>query len=202
MSTARYIMLDYRESTDYQVDDGRWYLSAFAQAPEADEVFLPEFFRHCRPYDRRYTSLTLNTSDPGKPMHFNILAGVPIATSTVAAAVCALAPAAVERVPITIKDRKVKKQDYEVLNVLDCVDCLDLRESGVVPWAPDTSEEARGGLIADRIDPIVLRGEAVEGHHLFRIQGWPMPLVCSDLTKDALLGLGIDSVLFVPLRIS
>jgi hypothetical protein len=76
------------------------------------------------------------------------------------------------------------------LNLLRVIDCLDERRSALTRWRHDAPDPSLRGTIKHvlhvRIDPA-----RAGGAHLFRVAGWPLPVIASDPLRSRLEAAGI-----------
>lgn len=81
--------------------------------------------------------------------------------------------------------------DWEVLNILSCVDCLDRQRSLVEYFPADHPEKAGKPRSVMRL--IVDPSKAVP-HDLFRVDGWSVVVVASERLKRQMESAGITGV--------
>lgn len=75
---------------------------------------------------------------------------------------------------------------YSILRALTRVDCIDRKRTEVENgnWRKD-----RSGWYSVRYGVTLLR-KPMQGHHLFRVDGWPFDLVISEVLREALVAEG------------
>ncbi len=104
-----------------------------------------------------------------------------------------LNPGVIQGIPVSVEGNS---EQYEVLNALDIVDCVDEEHSYFSRW---TAEDGRPDRIGDykmttlRIDP-----ERAKGRDLFRVKGWAIALICSEKVKQCLEDAGVTGIRFTP----
>ena len=176
------IGLDYNDST-------RWYLG---QPGTAEGKLLPGTFWNCAPWtDTRPLSVEIKKS--GMPATFNHSGHSVyiVVTETMSLLRNVIDPQVFQGIPVSIIDHA---GDYEILNSLDCVDCVDEQHSEFRRW---TAEDGRPERIGDykmslfRIDP-----DRARGHDLFRAKGWEIALICSEKVKRCLENAGVTGIRF------
>jgi hypothetical protein len=103
-----------------------------------------------------------------------------------------------EGVPIQIAGCS---DQYEILNVLDIVDCVDEDQSEFGRWTqadgrPDMVGRYRG------IPRMVLDSKRALGHDLFLVKNWEVVMVCSSRIRDLLIDQGVTGIKFAPIETS
>ena len=133
----------------------------------------------------------------GERIDFNLAAfDMPVVSNDVVSIVRAIAENDCEIFPVIIGESNV---GMSILNVVRRVECVDEpRCEEVMKWRPEDNRPDRlgfyraiGGL---RIDP-----KKAEGHHIFRIFGWEVSLIVSEMIREKLesiqnLGIVFDEV--------
>ncbi|MDY7807758.1 imm11 family protein [Burkholderia stagnalis] len=172
-------------------DSTRWYLGQPA-TPEG-EVLPGTFCKGQSWLDPR--PLTVKVRQVGEPANFNHSG---FAEYIVSAEIMShlreiLDPTTIQGIPIFIDGCPEK---YEVLNVLDIVDCVDEENSYFTRW---TIEDGRPERVGDyRISLLRIDPARAKGHHLFRVKGWNIALICSEMVKECLEQFGVTGIRFKP----
>jgi hypothetical protein len=100
----------------------------------------------------------------------------------------------VQRIPVEIE---TGNRDFEILNILDVVTCIDEKNSEFMKWTEQDGRPDKTGALRMitrlRIDPC-----AAQGHHLFRIQEWPVALIASNALKEFLEQAAVTGIQFQP----
>jgi len=125
-------------------------------------------------------ALTTSITHPGRPLEFCLTSfGIPVASEQLADAITSVAAADVQRLPLRISGCN----GYEVLNAMRSVACLDESQSDFMKWVPG---DHRADLIGQYrmviklvIDPMLVPEDA----HTFRVTGWPVALLVSEVVK-------------------
>lgn len=101
-----------------------------------------------------------------------------------------------QRVPVSITDSATQ---FEILNILDCVECIDESQSALARW---TQEELITDPVRTRqykyrmIYDLVIDPTKAEGHDLFRVMGWDFALICSGSLKNFLNDVGVEGIYY------
>lgn len=147
-------------------------------------------------YATRYdgaTPLTTHVHHAGRQLQFCLSTfAVPVATAQIAAALADVVGQDLQRIPLSIDG----EDGYEVLNALRSVPCLDERFCTTTKW---TAQDHRADLagqyrqvIGLTIDPNVVPADA----HFFRVEGWRVALVVSDVARAAMEAVGCSGAIF------
>jgi hypothetical protein len=100
----------------------------------------------------------------------------------------------IQRIPVRVEE----STDYEILNVLDRVKCIDEERSRIMWWnAKDGRREKLGQY--RMISRLEIDPSRTEGKPLFRLAGWEIALIASDLIKGAFERAGVTGAKFWPL---
>ncbi len=138
--------------------------------------------------------LRVPVSHPGKPLDFSVAgAAVPVVGEKVAAVFSALAPEAVQLIPVTVESRS---EPYLILNTLQVVKCIDDAACEEVQyWTP---EEGQPELVGEYRVVAGMRIDAMkaEGVKVFRPWGWPVVLIVSEDLNQALESTGARGMTF------
>ncbi|AKF84451.1 hypothetical protein SAMN05443572_114108 [Myxococcus fulvus] len=178
-----------------------------------DDVALPERWHLADPLGQegprpgdvwRYTEglpvqvgrgLRIPVEVPGRPLDFS-LAGmsVPVVHVRLAPVFLERAPGQVQLLPVGIEGQP---EQYCILVATRLVDCLDEAASRVRRWEPEDGLPEKVGQYSSvrdlRVDAARV-GDAV----LFRVKGWPGPLIVSEDLKRALEDVKATGLQFLP----
>jgi len=104
---------------------------------------------------------------------------IPIVNARVNDIIEALAPGHTQRIPVDL----AAPGQWEVMNVLTELDCLDHKRSDIQYYPPDHPKDPGKprGVLRLVIDP-----SRVQGNRIFRIRDWTIPVVISGDLLDAL----------------
>lgn len=158
----------------------RWYLKSPLD-PSGNEVD-PRLFTQGVPVGSQ-PSLTLPLRRNGDAVGFNFCDFDMVVTpAAVNAELEALTGSAIQRIPVTVDKRG---DEFEILNVCELVQCVDESRSLLTKWTEADGRPEKVGqfrmIVKLRIDPV-----AANGHHIFRVAGWPIALLVSEEVKNFL----------------
>jgi hypothetical protein len=121
---------------------------------------------------------------------------IPVMSRRVAELVQKIAPSDVERIPVEITD---VSGEWQILNVLTCIDCIDHSASHIdyypaemMPWEDQTKAGKPRG-----VRRLVINGDSVGNHHVFRPRDWTVTLVVSEQIRAALTDASIEGIRFI-----
>ena len=160
----------------------RWVLSLPLEVESA--LLLGEYERSAGP-------LVIQVAQAGRALDLYITAlGVWIATEKAAALLQRVAPDDVRRIPADLPGRN---ENYEVIDIVARLDCLDPRS--VVDEGPTYP----AGLVA--VADAVIDITKVEHHRVFRLSRSPLFTVVDDRVRSALIEAGVVGPTFRPLTV-
>ena len=131
---------------------------------------------------------------PGKPLDLTFADfDVPIVKSDLAETFLRFSPMGVQLLPVNIEVNGTTINGYSVLNILECVSCLDEAHSRFVRW---TESDGRADKIGQyrMITEIAIDSKRAAGHPVFRIAGWEVAVVIDQAIKEELQRLDISGV--------
>lgn len=133
------------------------------------------------------TSLKTTPDRPGKPLAFSLTSfATPVARTDLAGAIASISGTDLQRLPITIEGY----DDYEVLNSVRIIDCLDENQSEFTKWTEkDHRPELAGQYRMITKLKIELKRVPADAH-FFRIKGWRIGLVVSQAVKTTMETIG------------
>ncbi len=170
----------------------RWYLSCPVDA--AGNEIDPRIFTEGR-FVGAQPALTVPLSRSGPVFDFNFAAfDMVVLPAHIIDALEVLVGADIQRFPVTVSS---SKGYFEILNVCKRVKCVDETTSEFDKWSeadgrPDKTGKYRM-FVKMRIDPL-----KAAGHHLFRIDEWPIALIASEQVKELFESLNVTGVWFDP----
>lgn len=115
---------------------------------------------------------------------------IPIVSRRVADYLSDIAPDDIQRVPAVLPG---DPGEWELLNVLTCIDCIDHSRSTIQYYPPD--HPSKPGKPRTVIW-LVLEESKIRGRHIFRPKGWEVKLIVSETIKDGLQALGATGLEF------
>jgi hypothetical protein len=138
---------------------------------------------------------SLRVWQSGKEQRFNFGGfDMPVVSNCVASAIEDIAPKLVECFPVCIEGTQ---RQYVLLNVACRQDCLDERRSRVMKWGPQDGRPERVGQYRMVTELFIDKSRAA-GSDIFRIAGWEIALIISDVVKDAIEAVDDLGVVFLP----
>ena len=96
-----------------------------------------------------------------------------------------------QRIPAIIDEG-----DFEILNVCDRVACFDVERSQFTRWTETDGRPDKVGQLR-MVTELRVRPRSAFGHHLFRVDEWPIALVVSEEAKAILENFDAAGVSFV-----
>jgi hypothetical protein len=133
----------------------------------------------------------------GKRIAFNLAAfDMPVVSNEVASILRAVAESHCEFFPVIIGDSNV---EMSILNVVLRIECVDEpRCEEVIKWRPEDNRHDRMGFYRS-IGGLRIDSMKTAGHHIFRIFGWEVSLIVSEIIRAKLeavenLGIVFDEV--------
>lgn len=167
----------YFDLTDDMYLLGRWHLDD----PLTDEGGEPFEFRTGRSVNVRSTP-SLAVQVHGAPMDFTLTASlVPVASHRLAEAFAQVAGATLQRIPVRVGSRN----GYEILVATQLIRCLDEQRSEFVKWTEADDRPDRMGSYRS-VPKIRLNRDLIpHDTHIFRIEGWSIPLIVSGEMMEA-----------------
>jgi hypothetical protein len=129
----------------------------------------------------------------GTRLDFNPTAFSPIVFSRrMAEFLDEVAPGEIQRLPARIDGER--DGDWEVINVLTCLDCID-HDRSIIQYRPANDSHRPGkprGVIK-----LVIKTDVARGHHVFLPQDWELALIGSQVVRDGLEAMGATGVKYV-----
>ena len=89
------------------------------------------------------------------------------------------------------------KEEWEVINILDRVDCLDRQQSAIKYFPEDYSQPLKRGK-PNSVERLIIDPTRAEGHDLFRLADWEVAVIASERIKQAMEDANITGVEFWP----
>jgi hypothetical protein len=177
----------YYKLADNVTIPGRWHLST-VETPHGLEPLLVEGTL-CSP-----VPLSAKISHPGNELDFSLTSfAVPVARSSLAAAIEAVANGDVQRLPLAIPGHN----GFEVINALRVISCLDESRSEFTKWTPTDHRADLAGQYRMVTNLKILPGRIPADAHVLRVEGWTVALVISEVVKAAMERAGCFGAKFV-----
>lgn len=99
-----------------------------------------------------------------------------------------------QRIPVKIEKTG---EGYEILNVLDCLHCIDEAASEFTRFGENDGRPDKVGKYLMFIR-LRINGDMVMGHDLFRVDEWPLALIASQQFKEFLEERKVTGIAFKP----
>lgn len=171
-------------------DESRWHLQILEKFTDGSAVNIWAY--RCRALSNP-KPVPFRIQVEGKRVDFNPTAfSAIVASRRMADAIEAIAPMDIQRIPAIIEGQA---SDWEVVNILHCVDCIDYERS-LIQYYPANHPTKPGkprGIIRLELDP-----SRISGVHVFHPEDWQVATIVSDVLKGALESIcasGIEYVL-------
>ncbi len=132
--------------------------------------------------------------EAGKRVEYDVARfAIPIVSRRVGEYLESVAPDALQRIPAVLPG---DPGEWEVLNVLSRLDCIDHKQSTIVYYPPDHPEhpgKPRGVIW------LVLDQSNLNGRQIFRPTGWEVKWIVSRKVKEGLEAMGVTGMEFFPI---
>ncbi len=180
----------YRVLRDRSVTD----LSFLGEPSDSSGQVDARRFTRGEPFGTPAEVLTVPIVEPGMQVDFAFGAfDLPVVSTSLGQSLRAFAPESVELVPAVVGN-----VERDILNVLDCIDCIDEQRTVGEKWPADTLRSDRVGQYRTVVH-LFLDESRIGGRHIFRVAGWRVALVISEalarhVSADEVLGLHLVPV--------
>jgi hypothetical protein len=167
--------MKYYELFDEVNIPGRWHLGEVFNRIDGSTLELWSGLRMNKP-----VSLDAEITHAGKPLDFFLTSFAnPIARKPLAEALAAIAGNDLQVLPVNIAGYK----DFEILNILRVIRCLDEKKSKFSKWTKDSFRPDKAGQYEWVTNLTVDPSQISPSAHIFRIEGWKITVVVSEQTK-------------------
>lgn len=137
-------------------------------------------------------ALRLPVRRPGDPLDFNFADfDMIVAREELGETLTRELDVEIERVPVFVGDG----EGYEIWNPLERIACFDENKSTFSRWNADDNRSQKTGSLR-QVTNLHIYSHQVRGRHLFRIDEWPVALICSAAAKDVLTRLETTGIVF------
>lgn len=173
----------------------RWYLKAPIDS-SGNEVDSRVFTQGV-PATTQLEGLIIPLRRKGTMIDFNFCDFDMVVTPAVLnAELAGLVGGGIQRIPVNVSSCD---RDFEILNVIDLVDCVDEAASVFTKW---THEDGRPDKVGQyrMFARLCISAEAAAGHHLFRVREWPIALIASESVKLMFESRGVSGIRFDPVN--
>lgn len=178
-------MSSFYEITFQDNDEAAWELVV----PLANDVWTEAWcFTKGRWVDSLPQHLKLEVFSDGHPVDFNISSfHIPVISANMGRILDKLVCHEIQRIPIAVADAVGQ---WEILNILNAVDCIDTRRS-IIDYYPASSADPAIHLNSHLIGQprgvrkLAIDNSLVRNHQIFRLRSWPLPIIVSDEIRIA-----------------
>lgn len=162
----------YRLSDDNRIPD-RWFLGS--PVDQAGVGLDPRVFTYGNTLDIQ-GPLYLPKRQDGQPLAFTLADfDMPVVREDLAATIAKIAPAELQRIPVAVEG---ESDNYEILNALRVVDCLDYDHSKVTLWNDGDGRPDKVGL-PRMVTDLRVDSDRIGTTRLLRVAHWRIALVVS-----------------------
>lgn len=160
----------------------RWHLGEIINRIDGSTLELWSGSRMNKP-----ALLEAGITHPGKALDFFLTSfATPIARKPLAQALAGIAHDDLQLLPVRIAGYK----DFEILNIVRVVRCLDEKKSKFSKWTKDSFRPDKAGqyewITNLTVDPSQIPPDA----HIFRLKGWHITIIVSEDTKKLMENCG------------
>jgi hypothetical protein len=189
---------------------GRWYLNRLCDA--AGTALDSRQFQYGRRVDlgpplkattwkeglpaepRLPLTVLLDPERSGVPLDFTFTnEDMPIVTSRVGAILASIAGRDIQRIPVLVESRE---EPYEIVNVVRVIDCIDTNRSEIQWFKPGNTVRPDLAGKPEMVTRLIIDPARVGEHHMFRVEGWEIVIVVSDVMRRAIAGARVSGVRF------
>jgi hypothetical protein len=136
----------------------------------------------------------LDPKREGLPLDFTFTnANMPVAVSKVAETLAIVSARDIQRVPVLVEFRE---EQYEIINVISIIDCIDAQRSEITYYTKESTVRPDMAGEPEMILNLTIDPAKVGNHHIFRLKGWTMVIVVSEVIKDAFESMKVSGVTF------
>lgn len=171
-------------------NEDRWTLAIERQYPNGRDV---DIWAYSMGQHAAEEAVPFIVDVEGEVVDFNPTAfGSIVVSSEMAELLSRFASSEIQRIPAVVRGAD---GDWEVLNVVSVVDCIDHKRSKIQYFPLDHAEKPgkpRG------IMNLVLDPDRAKGHHVFKPMDWLVATIVSADVKSALENAGISGVEYWP----
>lgn len=168
----------------------RWFLREPEDA--SGESIDARLFTECRRFDVA-SSLRIQRRRPGFEVAFNFGDfDMPVTDSRLNDSLESLSNGGLQRIPVAIDSAA---GNYEILNILDCVPCIDSSASVYTRWAAVDGRPDKTGQYR-MITKLMLDPKRLAGHHVFRATEWSIAIIVSEQARAVIASCSPSGVSF------
>jgi hypothetical protein len=173
-------MSGFYELRDDMTRADRWFLSGLVD--QSGYEIDPRIFTYAERLDIK-PPFRLSQEIEGEPLDFTLSDfDLPVLRREFAEKLQELAPNDIQRFPVLIDGTH---DQYDIINVLSLVRCLDHQRSELTYSSEEDSEPDEVGEV-EMVVRLRIHQDQVGSHHVFRIREWQVPLIVSEAVKTIL----------------
>ena len=177
-----------------QADNRKWHLSVPHVLPDGSwkDVWAYSRCERISPV----MPLDVSVKKIGRPVDYNFASfNIPIVSARLGQIIDEIAPLDIQRIPVNMS----AVGEWEVLNVLHKVDCLDRRRSIIQyfpsdPADPEVIQYPHRAGKPRGVVKLVIDPQRVHDRHIFRIQDWTVVVIISNVLKQSFESAGVTGI--------
>jgi hypothetical protein len=183
--------MKYFEMDDFAEIQGRWWLKTPRDASGA--LIDPELFCNGQLLDLR-PPLTISIRYDGEPLDWTFADfDMPVVSKRTADLLRSICGDDFQSFDATIEGYN---GDFEVLNILKVIGCLDEQKSDILFWKEEDGRPDKVGQYR-QVANMRIDSSQIGGANMFRIAGWEIALIVSEHIRRAFIDHKISGVRFV-----
>jgi hypothetical protein len=168
-------------------DEERWHVTESSWDRSPFDVLA------CRPVEG-IAPIRLRIYSDGKRVDYDVTSFSTVVVSRrFAEVVSSIAPNDIQRLPAVVEG---DDGNWEVLNVIACLDCIDHQRSIITSYYPQNHPEFPGE--PDGVIRLMVDRSRIGDHQVFRPKGWTVAVIVSNTVRRALREIGVTGVEFIP----
>lgn len=108
--------------------------------------------------------------------------GIIVVSRRLGETIGSVADSQIQRIPVSIRGHD---GEWDILNVLRLVDCLDHNRSVITSYYPEDFHRREYAGTPSGIIRLIIDPDRVGDEHIFRIKDWDGPVIVSECLRDA-----------------
>jgi len=174
--------MNYFDLRDDDTIPNRWYLG---ELHDMHGIELPEYYRETR--YQSFPALVVDLERPGRPLDFTMTIVRPVVSQTLAQAMAGAAGDDLQCLPVGVVGHPGALM---FLHSTRIVRCLDESRSEWTKWTPNDHRADLAGSYRQVIDLTLDVDQIPSDAHFFRVWGWEVALIVSEVVKDVMESTG------------
>lgn len=86
---------------------------------------------------------------------------------------------------------------YYIFNARSCVSCVDEMKSEFIKWTPEDGIPSKVGQYR-QISRLIVEPNQIHGENIFRVKGWRIALIASEVVKERFEQLNVTGISYLP----